>query len=96
MLTARDEECDVIYGLDLGADDYVTKPCSFEVLLARLRALTRRGPITQSIHVQLGDLTLDETSREVIRGGRRIPLTPTEFSLLCFLPGAPGRWCRVR
>lgn len=85
MLTARDEECDVIYGLDAGADDYVTKPCSFELLLARLRALTRRGPITRSIHVQLGDLTLDETSREVIRGGRRIPLTPTEFSLLGLL-----------
>ena len=96
MLTARDEECDVIYGLDAGADDYVTKPCSFEVLLARLRALTRRGPITRSIHVQLGDLTLDETSREVIRGGRRIPLTPTEFSLLGLLLRRARSWCRVR
>ncbi len=85
MLTARDGECDVIYGLDAGADDYVTKPCSFEVLLAHLRALTRRGPIARSTHLRLGTLAVDETAREVVRGGRRVPLTPTEFSLLMLL-----------
>src|SRR5215475_2115092 len=59
MLTARDADQDVITGLNLGADDYLTKPFSFEVLLARIRAVGRRGPIAQPVVVELGDLRVD-------------------------------------
>src|ERR1019366_10829841 len=75
MLTARDAASDIVQGLDIGADDYLTKPFSFEVLLARVRAVGRRGPIAQTVVLQTRDLTLDETSREVTRGARRISLT---------------------
>ena len=91
MLTARDADHDVITGLNLGADDYVTKPFSFEVLLARLRAVARRGPIPQPVILRSHDLHLDESSREVTRGSRRINLTRTEFSLLCLLLRNAGR-----
>jgi DNA-binding response OmpR family regulator len=91
MLTARDADRDVITGLNLGADDYLTKPFSFEVLLARLRAVARRGPIAQPVILQTDDLTLDETSHEVTRGTRRINLTRTEFSLLALLLRNAGR-----
>ena len=91
MLTARDTNQDVIAGLNLGADDYVTKPFSFEILLARIRAVSRRGPIPQPVILEIGDLKVDETSREVTRGNRRITLTRTEYSLLLLLLRNAGR-----
>lgn len=91
MLTARDADRDVITGLNLGADDYLTKPFSFEVLLARIRAVGRRGPIAHAIILKAQDLTLDETSREVTRGTRRINLTRTEYALLLLLLRNAGR-----
>jgi DNA-binding response OmpR family regulator len=91
MLTARDADQDVITGLNLGADDYLTKPFSFEILLARIRAVGRRGPIPQPVILQVADLKLDETSRDVTRGPRRINLTRTEYSLLLLLLRNAGR-----
>jgi DNA-binding response OmpR family regulator len=91
MLTARDDEQDVVTGLNLGADDYLTKPFSFEVLLARIRAVARRGPIAQSVFLEAGDLRVDETTREVRRGARQIVLTRTEYSLLVLLLRNSGR-----
>jgi DNA-binding response OmpR family regulator len=91
MLTARDADRDVIAGLNLGADDYLTKPFSFEVLLARIRAVGRRGPIAQPVILQAHDLTVDETTREVTRGTRRIYLTRTEYALLLLLLRNAGR-----
>ena len=82
MLTARDTEADVIKGLDCGADDYVTKPFSFEVLLARIRALSRRAPVSAPLILRAGDLALDTSTREAVRGGRKITLTRTEYGLL--------------
>jgi DNA-binding response OmpR family regulator len=82
MLTARDATPDIVQGLDLGADDYLTKPFSFEVLLARIRALLRRGPASQSVKLRVGDLELDPGSHEVTRGGQAVSLTRTEFNLL--------------
>src|SRR5579863_1267018 len=74
MLTARDADQDVITGLNLGADDYLTKPFSFAILLARIRAVGRRGPIPHSVILQTGDLKVDEITREVTRGPRVIHL----------------------
>jgi DNA-binding response OmpR family regulator len=91
MLTARDAVQDVVQGLDLGADDYLTKPFSFEVLLARVRALGRRGPTPLPVCFQVADLTLDPGSREVKRGSRRITLTRTEFAILELLMRNAGR-----
>jgi len=91
MLTARDANQDVIAGLNLGADDYLTKPFSFEILLARIRAVARRGPIAHSVILQAGDLKLDESTRDVTRGQRRILLTRTEYSLLLLLLRNAGR-----
>ena len=91
MLTARDATADMVAGLNLGADDYLVKPFSFDVLLARLRAVSRRGPIPQPMHLQVRDLTLNLGSREVIRGGRRVALTRTEYSLLELLMRCAGR-----
>ncbi len=87
MLTARGDEVDEVVGLELGADDYMAKPFSFEELQARLRALTRRSrPATEdaggSEVLSFADLTLDLQTREVTRAGRRISLTRTEFALL--------------
>ncbi len=91
MLTARDSDQDVVTGLNLGADDYLTKPFSFKVLLARLRAVGRRGPVLQSVVLQAHDLKLDESTREVSRGNRAIHLTRTEYSLLLLLLRNTGR-----
>ena len=91
MLTARDANEDIVAGLNVGADDYLVKPFSFDVLLARLRAVARRGPIPQPVQLQVQDLTLDPASREVTRRGRRIPLTRTEYSLLELLMRRAGR-----
>ena len=91
MLTARDASSDMVAGLNLGADDYLVKPFSFDVLLARLRAVSRRGPIPQTVHLHVQDLTLNPASREVIRGARRLALTRTEYSLLELLMRRAGR-----
>jgi DNA-binding response OmpR family regulator len=91
MLTARDATEDMVAGLNLGADDYLVKPFSFDVLLARLRAVSRRGPIPQPVHLQVQDLLLNPASREVARGSRRVALTRTEYSLLELLMRRAGR-----
>jgi two-component system, OmpR family, response regulator len=91
MLTAKDGEYDQAEGLDTGADDYVTKPFSFVVLLARLRAMVRRGPSERPAVLQLDDLTLDPSERRVRRGTVDIELTPREFSLLQYLMHHAGR-----
>jgi two-component system response regulator MprA len=82
MLTARDQVDDRVAGLDAGADDYVVKPFALEELLARLRALLRRLGSDEEAALQFADLGLDPVTREVERGGDRIELTRTEFSLL--------------
>ncbi|HEY3836677.1 MAG TPA: response regulator transcription factor [Bryobacteraceae bacterium] len=91
MLTARDAQQDVVNGLNIGADDYLTKPFSFEILLARIRAVSRRGPISQPVILNVGNLTLDETTREVARGRRSIHLTRTEYAILLLLLRNAGR-----
>jgi DNA-binding response OmpR family regulator len=85
MLTAKDGEYDQADALDLGADDYLTKPFSFLVLVARLRALIRRGAPARPTVLEAGDLTLDPAGRIVRRGGEEVTLTPREFGLLHFL-----------
>jgi two-component system OmpR family response regulator len=85
MLTAKDGEYDQADALDLGADDYLTKPFSFVVLVARLRALVRRGAPERPVVLAAGDLTLDPARRRVRRGDDDISLTPREFGLLAFL-----------
>ncbi len=91
MLTARDSIPDMIRGLDGGADDYLTKPFAFELLLARLRAVSRRGPIPASVLLKVGDLQMDTTTRDVSRAARPIGLTPREYSLLELLMRNAGR-----
>jgi DNA-binding response OmpR family regulator len=85
MLSAKDGEYDEADGLDIGADDYLTKPFSYVVLVAHLRALLRRGAPDRPAVLAAGDLTLDPASRAVHRDGTEISLTPREFSLLEFL-----------
>jgi len=82
MLTARDSVPDIVKGLDLGADDYMTKPFSFDELVARLRAVKRRALVAQDTNLRVGDLVLDPASREVLRGEERVSLTRTEYNLL--------------
>ncbi len=91
MLTARDTPRDVVEGLDLGADDYLTKPFSFDILLARVRALGRRGPIPRTVCLQVADLSLNPATREAKRGSRSISLTRTEFGILELLMRSTGR-----
>jgi DNA-binding response OmpR family regulator len=91
VLTARDTVPDVVKGLDIGADDYMTKPFSFEEFLARLRSVSRRGSVPRPTALQVGDLVLDPASHQVTRGGEEIPLSRTEFRLLEFLMRRPGR-----
>jgi two-component system OmpR family response regulator len=85
MLTARDAVADRVAGLDAGADDYLTKPFSIAELLARLRALIRRGTVERPAILRAGDLTLDPTTRSVRRAGTEIELTAKEFALLEYL-----------
>ena len=91
MLTARDAVADKVAGLDLGADDYLTKPFAFEELLARVRALLRRGTDQRAAVLRLGDLSLDPATREARRGARRIVLTAREYSLLDYFLRNAGR-----
>ncbi len=91
VLTARDSVSDKVTGLDLGADDYLTKPFAFEEFLARVRALLRRGSGPRVPRLRLRDLTLDPATREVSRAGRRITLTPREFALLEYFLRNVGR-----
>ncbi len=82
MLTARDSVPDVVHGLDLGADDYMTKPFSFDELLLRLRAVHRAAVAPRTAELRVGDLAMDISTREVSRGGLPVSLTRTEFGLL--------------
>ena len=91
MLTARDAVDDRVAGLDAGADDYLTKPFSFAELLARLRALVRRGSVERPTVVVVGDLRLDPASRKVWRGEDEIHLSPKEFALLETFMRRPGQ-----
>jgi DNA-binding response OmpR family regulator len=90
MLTAKDGEYDEADALDIGADDYLTKPFSFVVLLARLRALLRRGVTPRPASLTVDDLVLDPAAHTVTRGGTPVELTPREFSLLEFLMRRAG------
>jgi two-component system response regulator MprA len=89
LLTARDAPEEVVRGLDAGADDYLTKPFSFDVLLARIRARTRQAGQAQPL--RFGDLVLDPGTREASRGPRTLTLTRTEFAILECLVRAAGR-----
>ena len=91
VLTARDTVPDVVKGLDIGADDYMTKPFSFEEFLARLRAVSRRGSAERPTVLQVADLTLDPASHVVKRHGEEISLSRTEYRLLEFLMRRAGR-----
>jgi DNA-binding response OmpR family regulator len=91
MLTAKDAVEDIVHGLDLGADDYMTKPFSFQELLARLRAIKRRKFTPQATVLQVGDLSLNSATREVWRGGKLVTLTRTEYGLLEHLMDRAGK-----
>ena len=91
MLTARDAVPDIVKGLDVGADDYLTKPFAFEVFLARLRSVARRGSTPRPTVLQVDDLVLNPASHVVTRGEREIHLSPTEFRLLELLMRRSGR-----
>jgi len=91
LLTARDSPQDIVKGLDAGADDYLTKPFEFEVLLARIRARTRSATGKNSRQMRFADLFLDIEKHEAVRAGRRLELTRTEFGILECLMKAAGR-----
>lgn len=98
MLTAKSEEADVVIGLEFGADDYMTKPFSPRVLLARVRAVLRRTseePLDESSVIRVHDLTIDPGRHEIILGDGPLVLTYTEFALLHFLARRPG-WAFTR
>ena len=91
MLTARDAVEDRVAGLDVGADDYLTKPFSFEELLARLRALTRRAPVERPAVLAVGELRLDPAAHRAWRGATELDLSAKEFALLELFMRRPGR-----
>jgi two-component system copper resistance phosphate regulon response regulator CusR len=91
MLTARDAVEDRVAGLDTGADDYLTKPFEVAELLARLRALLRRGHVVSAPAIAVADLVIDTRAHRVTRGGRRIELTAKEYALLEYLARERGR-----
>jgi DNA-binding response OmpR family regulator len=91
MLTARDTEADKVQGLDVGADDYLTKPFSFAEFLARVRALLRRESLSRSSVMQVGDLEVDTAAHRVQRGGKEIELSGREYALLEFLIHRAGQ-----
>jgi two-component system OmpR family response regulator len=90
MLTARDAVSDRVAGLDAGADDYLTKPFSFQELLARLRALVRRGAGERPAVLEVGDMTLDPATRKATRDGEELALTAKELALLEYFMRHPG------
>jgi two-component system copper resistance phosphate regulon response regulator CusR len=91
ILTARDATESKVKNFEAGADDYLTKPFAFAELQVRIKALLRRGPVTQCSVVRVADLELDRLTQQVRRAGRRIDLTPKEYSLLEYLATQPGR-----
>jgi|ERR1043165_3168826 DNA-binding response OmpR family regulator len=91
MLTAKGQEEDIIRGLELGADDYITKPFSIRELLARAKAFLRRRQSTSSAEIQFGDCKLDLTAHKLFRHGHEVVLTAKEFRLLEFFATRPGR-----
>lgn len=93
MLTAKTQNGDVVTGLDAGADDYLGKPFSFDVLLARLRALLRRPKETLHDTLKVADIELDTASRTVARAGKTIDLSRKEYAILEYLMRNPGRAC---
>ncbi|MFZ0043804.1 MAG: response regulator transcription factor [Solirubrobacteraceae bacterium] len=90
MLTARDAIEDRVHGLDSGADDYLVKPFSFSELLARVRAMSRRGPIQRGVTLEVGDLRLDSARHQVWRGSKPIDLSRKEYAVLEALMRQPG------
>ncbi|HVP79267.1 MAG TPA: response regulator transcription factor [Thermodesulfobacteriota bacterium] len=91
FLTAKDSESDVVYGLNLGADDYLTKPFSFNELLARIQAILRRGrAVPSSSRIQMANLILEPDGHRVFRERTRVELTPKEYALLEFFMRRPG------
>ena len=91
VLTARGGTEDKVHNFEAGADDYLTKPFAFAELIMRVKALLRRGPITRSSVLRVGDLEVDRFTQQVRRAGRRIELTPKEYALLEYLAANPGR-----
>ena len=91
LLTAKDLVEDKVKGLDMGADDYITKPFAFEELLARIRVLLRRGKPEESLKLSIADLVLDPITHKVVRDNREISLTAKEYSLLEYLMRNQGR-----
>jgi len=91
MLTAKGEEEDVVLGLNLGADDYVTKPFSIKELLARAEAFLRRQRTAEGRVFRFGDCELDTASHRLLRNDQEVPLTPKEFALLALFAKRPGR-----
>ena len=90
MLTARDGTADRVKGLQEGADDYLVKPFSFNELVARIQAITRRGAVLETTQLRVADLQIDLLSRRVLRAGQRIDLTAKEFALLSLLARRQG------
>lgn len=95
MLTAKGEEADVVTGLEIGADDYVAKPFSMRLLLARIKAVLRRAGVVEdakpSTLIKLQGVEIDDERHQVLLGGEHVPLTLTEYKLLRFLAAHPGR-----
>jgi DNA-binding response OmpR family regulator len=91
MLTAKDAIEDIVHGLDIGADDYMTKPFSFQEFLARIRAIKRRKFVPHGVTLQVADLLLNSATREVHRGRTQISLTRTEYGLLEYLMERAGK-----
>lgn len=90
MLTAKDSVNDRVEGLNIGADDYLVKPFAFDELLARIRAMLRRGEPTTSLKLEVGDLVMEPVTRQVTRGGKEITLTGKEYALLEYFMRHPG------